>query len=140
MEKEVLLIKLLDTAGGIRRELHAKEPPHHKTTPILQNVLCLLLKKGSMNQRTIAKNIGVSGQAISELMKKMQEENLIKRVSGEFNNENIISLTEEGIMSAKDAQIKIEQFGAKFFKNFTSDEICNLFFLLEKIQKEFDLN
>lgn len=86
-----------------------------------------------MNQRTIAKKMNVTGQAVSELMKKFQEKGLILRESGEQNNENIISLTPLGRERGEELQRRHRKLAQTLFQNFTSEERENFAYLLEKM-------
>ncbi|MFI3249593.1 MAG: MarR family transcriptional regulator [Eubacteriales bacterium] len=104
-------------------------------SPVAQNTLCLLLKEGSMNQRTIAKNSNVTGQAVSEVVKKLEARELIVREQGELNNENIISLTEKGREKAMELQKKISITAKGLLQDFSIEEQIQLFSLLEKIEK-----
>lgn len=135
MDKQVLLMKLLQVGGGIRQEQRGnKEHCCKGMSPIARDVLCLLLKEGNLNQRTIAKIMKVTGQAVSELMKKLECKELITRKQGEWNNENIISLTPKGLETATQLQDKIQEMAECRFTNFTEEEMNNLFALLEKIE------
>ncbi|MFI3114879.1 MAG: winged helix-turn-helix transcriptional regulator [Clostridia bacterium] len=136
MDKEVLLMKLLYVAGTIHREHNSREKNQPRLSPMAENTLRLLLKEGRMNQRAIAKKMEVSGQAISELMKKLEEKDYIKRQSGEFNNENIINLTIYGEERAKEAEKTMIELAQKVFVEFSEDEKEDLFFLLEKVENK----
>lgn len=146
MQKQRLLMKLLETVGGVRQAQrsekipHGEEMPCHrpsaqgKMSPIAQSVLCLLLHEGNLNQRTIAKYMGVSGQAISEIIKKMQAHGMAERKQGEQNNENIISLTPAGLEKAQMIDQKMLAQAEGLFVDFTEAEMQTLQTLLEKIQ------
>ncbi len=152
MQKQRLLMKLLETAGGIRQaqrsermhhgegmchgeEMPCRPPAHGKMSPIAQSVLCLLLHEGNLNQRTIAKYMGVSGQAISEIVKKMEAHGITERKQGEQNNENIISLTPAGMQKAQEIDRKVLTQAEGLFVDFSEAEMETLQVLLEKIQQ-----
>lgn len=161
MEKKLLLIKLMVVSGGIRQEQRRGHGPHkegqnhpeesghhcghpkgphgergpHKLSPVAQSALCLLSEKGSLNQRTIAKSLNVTGQAVSELVKKLAMHELIRKELGELNNENIITLTEKGAEKAQEINQKLQTMATELFVSFTQEEIDTLFNLLEKINE-----
>lgn len=158
MTNEVILMKLLGISEEVRqkhRDKHKKEREtrqcdwkneeewkkkhHHKMSPVAQNTLCLLLKEGAMNQRTIAKNSRVTGQAVSEVMKKLEARELITRQQGEQNNENIISLTEKGREKAVELQEKMSNIAETLLLDFSQQEREQLFSLLEKIEKNQEI-
>lgn len=153
MTNEIILMKLIGITEEVR---HRQRGKHEKTrgtldhtsestenrknhrnkmSPVAQNTLCLLLKEGSMNQRTIAKNSNVTGQAVSEVVKKLEARELIVREQGELNNENIISLTEKGREKAMELQKKISITAKGLLQDFSIEEQIQLFSLLEKIEK-----
>lgn len=149
MTNEMILMKLLGISEEIRHNKRGKssnstetgmqegekKKKHHKISPSAQNALSLLLKEGAMNQRTIAKNSNVSGQAISEVMKKLEGKELIRREQGEINNENIVSLTEKGREKAIELEEKMAKMAKLLLADFTLDEREQLCFLLEKMEK-----
>ncbi len=100
--------------------------------------LLLLLKQGSLNQRNIAKEMNISSQAVSEIIKKLLEVELINKERGEINNENIITLTDEGKHVAEKIDRKINTLSQCVFKDFTDEEIETFNYLLGKIQKNKD--
>lgn len=156
MDKKKLLLELLETADNIRhrdkkegKHSQKKGPPdstgerkkhHNKMSFPSQNALCLLLKEGSLNQRSIAKQVQVTGQAISELMKKLESRELVLRTQGEQNNENIITLTPKGEEKARELEEKREKTAEILFRDFTKEEMESFLFLLNKVcqnQRDF---
>lgn len=159
MKKETLLLKLFHTVGDIRNDpqfkgekshgkYHHREkekdssPPdeektkkrREKLSPLAQSTLCLLRDEGSMNQRAIAKANQVTGQAVSDLMKKLEGKELISRKQGNINNETIISLTEKGEAKADEVKLRLLALAEKYFTNFSEEEMSTLFLLLEKME------
>ncbi|MFI3177354.1 MAG: winged helix-turn-helix transcriptional regulator [Eubacteriales bacterium] len=158
MKKQELVMSLLEISGAVhhgqrgrkRRERgekpegaceqggceHKGREPRgpHKLSPVAQNILCILLEEESMNQRTIAQLSKVSGQAVSEHMKKLEERELIVRTQGEINNENRISLTEKGRERALKVRQRTEEIAEVLLKDFTNEELEMLSNLLDKIQ------
>lgn len=154
MDKKLLLMKLIEISGEIRQEQrgkhgpkeegqdhpkgkhpHGKEGRGHKMSPVTQSALCLLAEKGSLNQRTIAKSLNVTGQAVSDLVKKLEVHELISKESGEHNNENIITLTEKGTAKAQEVNQKLQTMATELFASFTQEEMDTFSSLLEKIKE-----
>lgn len=151
MEKEELFLKMMENVGRGRRGGRGKKHKHHKETcceqdrekdhrkhhklsPVAENALFLLYREGSMNQRTIAQRSNVTGQAVSELMKKFEEHGLIVRESGDLNNENIVSLTAKGLESGENCENKICKLADRLFQNFTEEDLETLSNLLDKME------
>lgn len=158
MNKEELLMRMVETVGTVRRDSSEKnktnkqkkkgfpegEPEDSpkflkKMSPLAESTLCLLLREGSMNQSSIARKMNVSGQAISELMKKFDSRGLINRTSGEFNNANIITLTEEGEEKAKEYSAKVKEIAENLFSDFSDEELSIFTILLNKMKKNADV-
>lgn len=155
MKKEELLLKMMENIGRGRlgRKKHKHKKNHsdmeHKEkkkerifrlSPVAENTLILLYREGRMNQRTIAQRTNVTGQAVSELMKKFHEHGLIVRESGDLNNENIVVLTEKGLECGKKCEEKICQLAESLFRNFTTEDLTTLSLLLDKMEYEEDLS
>ncbi|MFI3115624.1 MAG: MarR family transcriptional regulator [Clostridia bacterium] len=109
-------------------------------SPLAESTLCLLLREGAMNQSAIARHMYVSSQAISELMKRLETRELIIRVSGEYNNSNIIRLTKLGEDTARAYEKKSNEVAEKLFGNFTEEEIVIFNLLLNKAKGKNDSN
>ncbi|WP_249030379.1 MarR family winged helix-turn-helix transcriptional regulator [Tannockella kyphosi] len=101
-----------------------------------RNILRILLKNGSLNQRTIAKYSNISSQAVSEALKKLVRDSLIKKNSGVINNENLIELTELGENIAIVLDRKIKNHASIVFENMSKDEIEQFYKLLNKLNIE----
>lgn len=146
-------MRMIETVGTVRRDSSEKKTEKNirkkefleggcadspkylkKMTPLAESTLCLLLREGSMNQSSIARKMNVSGQAISELMKKFEARELIVRVSGEFNNANIITLTQEGEEKAIEYSEKVKETAENLFKDFTDAELAIFTILLNKMR------
>lgn len=100
-----------------------------------RTTLWLLLKNGSLNQRNIAKIMNVSAQAVSEIIKKLLEQQLINKDNGEINNENIITLTNEGEIVANRINKRMNKLSEHIFQDFSEEEMETFNLLLSKIQK-----
>lgn len=165
MTKQDLLMELLKTTGDIRRvgdniykkdknkkhedsykeqkekehrkkyENSYKEKGHRKIFNFSQSLMCLLLKEGRLNQRTIAKSLNISSQAVSEMVKKLEVKEFIIKEQGDMNNENIISLTEKGKEKAEEDKKNIEELSDKIFGLFSEEDLESFYNMLEKIKK-----
>ncbi|MFI3128619.1 MAG: MarR family winged helix-turn-helix transcriptional regulator [Bacillota bacterium] len=109
-----------------------------KLSPTSKNILILLLSFESMNQRTIAKSVDVSSQAVSETIKKLEQSECITKTIGAVNNENIISLTKKGVELAKTLKVRLERHADVVFENFTNSDLETLSRLLEKMKSTCD--
>lgn len=154
MEKYEVLEKFFSVNNGVqeyrhkRREEYLKQNPCQvenvkkdvveKLSPTSKNVLILLLSLGSMNQRTIAKSVDVSSQAVSETIKKLEQNECITKSLGAVNNENIISLTSKGTELAKTLKGRLEKHANYVFENFSDSDLQTLFELLDKIKSTRD--
>lgn len=95
--------------------------------------LWLLLQEESLNQRNIAKKMNISAQAVSEIIKKLVEQELVHKESGEFNNENIITLTEQGKLVANRIDQKMSRLSEHMLKDFTKEELQTFHMLIQKM-------
>lgn len=122
-----------------KHEKHEKHRRHKsKMSPVSRNVLTLLLKEDNVNQRTLAQNCRVSGQAISDSIKKLEEHELIVKAQGEVNNENLISLTQRGREKAEHLQNKMQRLASDLFDGFTQDELESFTNLVEKLENNHE--
>lgn len=143
MDKHLVLAKFFVTFEKVRRE---KDNSHndengtadlkrkYKLSPSGCTMLCTLLTHGNLNQRNIAKMMNISSQAVSEAIKKLEQNELIIKESGTHNNEKIISLTKSGAEFAKKLDEGIKIHASTVFKNFNDEETDMLYALLEKFE------
>ncbi|MFI3209625.1 MAG: MarR family transcriptional regulator [Peptostreptococcaceae bacterium] len=106
---------------------------NHKMSSATKNILCYLLTNEDINQQTLAKIMNISPQATSEIIKRLEGKGLILKTSGEYKNENIINLTEEGREVADHVDKKIKEDAKNIFKDFTEEELDLLSKLIEKL-------
>lgn len=156
MEKEDLLLKMMENLGRSRGEKkhdrkkhhsHDKaedqrekeRKPHHKLSPVAEHTLYLLYHEGSMNQRSLARRLQVTGQAVSELMKKFEEKGFIIRQSGDLNNENMVYLTEKGQEKGKECLEKLQKRANLLFRNFTEEDLKTMDLLLDKMETQEEI-
>lgn len=118
-----------------------KERLHHdeyvvKPSRISQSgrsILCLLLQEEGINQRTISKHLNITAQAVSGTIKILECKGLIVKKSGDINNENIISLTDEGKKFALEFDKRIQASAEKVLKDFTEEELLIFYKLVNKM-------
>ncbi len=96
---------------------------NHKMSSATKNILCHLLNSEDINQQTLAKTMNISPQATSEIIKRLEGRELIIKTSGEYKNENIINLTEEGREVANHVDKKIKEDAKNIFKDFNEEEL-----------------
>lgn len=150
MSKEELLMTMTEIVGRVRRDSSKKigkmeqkcsgtdsteettNKAKGKMNPLIGSTLCLLLREGDMNQSAIARHMFVSAQAISEMVKKLETRQLIVRVSGEYNNANIIRLTQLGVETAREYEKNTKEVADSIFVDFTEEELAIFTILLNK--------
>lgn len=125
---------------GSKTHEHKKDKPREQSDelrlpPSARNILLILLDDKKTNQRTLAKRMNITAQGVSDVMKKLEQNELILRERGEIYNENIIHLTEKGEKIAKDFDEKVKLRSENLFKDFTQDDLEKLQQLLEKLAK-----
>lgn len=104
-----------------------------KLSPYSKKIISMLYSNGDMNQRTIAKNNFISSQAVSKILVKLEENQIISKKYGTQKNENIISLTDKGSDIAKYLQERIKLNSEMIFKNISDDEMISLEKIFDKI-------
>lgn len=143
MDKHLVLIKFFEISEKLRKdkERNCVDNGYEssisenlgKVTITGRNILRLLKENNNVNQRTIAKSLNISSQAISENLKRLEQFGYIQRISGTQNNENIIVLTETGQKIAIFLDQRIREHSEQVLKNLTSDEIESLYNILRKL-------
>lgn len=98
-----------------------------------RKMLAVLHQEGGMNQRNLAQKLGISPQAVSETVKKLETQGCITKVSGNQKNENLISLTPLGEELALLLFEIISHHAQEVFEGFTSEEVALLGKLLDKL-------
>lgn len=85
------------------------------------------------NQRTLAGDLGISPQAVSETLKKLESSACILKVNGKQKNENLIILTDLGEEIAILLDKIIVNHANDVFASFSQEELEQLFVLLNKL-------
>lgn len=136
MKKE-LLLKFLQVSGSIKidmRQYGVDGKGRQKMSLATKNALLVLAKQGNINQRTLSKHLKVSAQAVSEIIKKLEQQELIERRKNKINNENIIIITEKGKEFTARFENVIDVVADNLFQNLSIEEQQILFILLNKVK------
>lgn len=87
----------------------------------------------SVQVSQLVENSGVSPQAISKLLKSIEEKNYIVRFSNKSDRRiTEVKLTDEGTRVYEVTNRQFEEVMDRVFSNFTDEEIKNFAFLAEK--------
>ncbi len=151
MEKYLVLTKLFSVSARLSADkmqheeaaLKAKGEPTPEEKAAREEVkrmsssarqmLCYLTNNPITNQRTIAKQLNISAQAVSETIKKLQQGGYITKTCGAQNNENIIGLTPKGEEVASKLNSRIRSHAEDVFEQFNEAELEQLDALLSKL-------
>lgn len=145
MEKDIVLAKFFQLTDKMKshreaqRKLEDFSPENHLFIKIPhsgKNLLRVLLKNGSLNQRSIAKLMEISSQAVSESVKKLEQNELIIKTCGQQNNENIIELTEKGREIAIKLDKGIKKHAESLFAKLTEEETEQFYQILKKLLED----
>ncbi|MGD1833089.1 MAG: MarR family winged helix-turn-helix transcriptional regulator [Sphaerochaetaceae bacterium] len=100
----------------------------------MKRALGILQKKGSMNQRSLAKELKIKAQSVSVIVRNLEKEGLLEKEDDPSNkSSNLLVLTDEGIRHALNFEKEIEDHSASFFRGLSQDELDSLSFILEKL-------
>lgn len=144
MEGYLVLSKFYSVAEKLRKDRMNNQKDSQKNEEKRQeeiarisgsgrNILGLLLNNDNLNQRTIAKMMNISAQAVSENLKKLEQAECITRIDGTQNNENIISLTILGKEIAEILDVKIRNHADTVMGRMEEEEVEELYRLLDKM-------
>lgn len=98
-----------------------------------RNLMRLLKDVESLNQRTLAKQLDISAQAVSEVIKKLVGAGFITKECGAQNNENLIALTPAGKQVAEKLDSRIKAHAAVVLAPLSEEELITLDALLSKL-------
>ena len=144
MQRHQVLIKFYDVAERIKNSRYevSHDVKIDETIGLIQQLrlphsakklLTMLYDHEVLNQRTIAKKMNISSQAVSELVKKLIQKELIIKESGLQKNENLISLTPLGKKVAIKLNELIVNHAEMVLKELEDDEVEKLHELLNKL-------
>lgn len=97
-------------------------------------ILNLLVENGEMSQRRIQDIIDIKSGSLSELVRKMEAEELISREKDEADRRNItIKITSKGIERAKENSQMLKKQEQVMFNSLSEHEQEQLYTLLQKL-------
>lgn len=96
-------------------------------------VISRIAAAGTLSQQELADQLLVTKANITQLIKKLEQMDLIKKEK-EWKT-NYISLTEKGETIYREANSVLEDFQKDFFKNLSIEEKKKLLHLLRKVEK-----
>ena len=137
MKKDEVLKKLHDISElltTIRPPLPLNQSTYLEGLPhSARDILVQLHVNGEINQRTLAKHVGCSPQAISKSVVKLEARGLIVKNNGTQKNEKNITLTKIGEEIAVQLQNIIKEYAEVVFKGFSTQDISTFNSFLEQL-------
>lgn len=104
-----------------------------------RRVLLKLQKHGEMTQRELQERLEIKSSSLSELLKKMEREDLIeKRRSDSDGRVVYVRLTEKGAIYALQAIQEMDAFTERLFEVLDDHERNEFLRILEKLNGHFD--
>ena len=97
-------------------------------------ILKLLIENGEMSQRSIQDILDIKSGSLSEMVRKMEAENLISREKDEADRRNItIKITPKGIERAEENSQILKKQEQVMFNSLNDEEQEQLYTLLKKL-------
>lgn len=104
--------------------------------PGQNKVLKILEEHGTMRQRDLKEQLGISAASLTELLHKLETAGLITRTPSASNGrENMIQITEAGHVSALERKLSEKNRDEELFSALTQDERDELTRILDKLLK-----
>lgn len=97
------------------------------------DIISRLGEKGILTQQELAEKLLVTKGNVTQLLSRLEKENLIQR-EREWKT-NYVSLTEDGEKLYREIRPQLEMYQAEQFGKLTKEEQKQLLFLLRKLQK-----
>lgn len=102
--------------------------------PGQNKVLKILDKKGTMRQKDLLAELGIRAGSLSELLRKLEDDNYIERKrAGADRREIEISITERGRISALESIMSEKERDEELFSSLTNEERSQLSSILNKL-------
>lgn len=142
MMKSEVMGKFLRLTEFLSTESHKQLKAEHDELHTLRKLqlshsgrrcLVILWRDGKQNQRNLAKALEISPQAVSEIVKKLQEKGCVLKEQGLQKNENLISLTETGAVYGALLEKIIQIHGEEFLSPLSEEELVEFSLLLDKL-------
>ncbi len=128
-ERQDIILYLFLISRAIRYQTrHGNKDKMHRAI-----LLLLIRQRKKTNLQELSKLFFINLPALSEIIQKLEEENLIKRYIGQDKREKIIKLTDKGKLYLNNLNEHIESKTSSIFKNFNELEIKQLSKMLFKI-------
>lgn len=132
-KKEQYVVKLFSLLRNRENMLVVEHGAHFNNTELrlIREVLAAKCENKRLISTQIAKRLGVTRSAISQIVNRMEAKGVLKRVSSDTDrkiayielSDNMLSLYQEDIRAAKDlVGALVEEFGEKKFNT-----LCDLF-------------
>ncbi|MGM9954088.1 MAG: MarR family winged helix-turn-helix transcriptional regulator [Intestinibaculum porci] len=104
-----------------------------------RRVLLKLQKHGEMTQRELQERLEIKSGSLSELLKKMEREELIEKRRSDSDGRVIyVRLTQKGSIYALQAIQEMDQFTERLFEVLDDQERNEFLRILEKLNVHFD--
>ena len=104
---------------GLKNKNKDKNEKNKSLSLNAKNALRILADSKEINQRTLSKKLNITAQAMSEILKKLEQAQYIERKNNKINNENIILITEKGKEKAENFSKWFEVISNKVFIDMT---------------------
>ena len=102
--------------------------------PGQNKVLKILDKKGTMRQKDLLSELGIRAGSLSELLRKLEDDNYIERKrAGADRREIEVSITERGRISALESIMSEKERDEELFSTLTDEERAQLSGILNKL-------
>ncbi|MNH90667.1 putative HTH-type transcriptional regulator YusO [compost metagenome] len=106
-------------------------------SPIL--VLSELKQKGMQKQTTLAKNLGYTPGAMTNIANRLVKLDCAERKYNENDRRNVfLSITDKGIDILKEAQLKGQELRLELFQVLSEEEVQQFLKIYEKLLKNFE--
>lgn len=115
---------------------HMNKGDYNGVTATHYNIVELVYRKGRMNGKELARNIGVSQPAISRQLKFLIENNLLTQEQGTSDRRTFyLNATEKGKLLIDGSEGFRKSVTTQIGKTLSADEFQNLTSLLAKVMK-----
>ena len=104
-----------------------------------KRILIVLLETGKITQRSLTERLGIQPGSASEVIAKLENAGLIRRVSSaEDRRTTDVSLTEAGRRQAEEAYKQRDRRHKQMFSCLSETEKIQLLTLLEKVNRDWE--
>ncbi len=138
IEPSYVMQQMITTFSLMKRK-PPKPPKHHHEkmhlyTHNMKRSIGILAEMGSMNQRSLSKQLQIKAQSVTAIVKKLEADGLIQKEEDPVNKSStLLVLTKIGQQHADNFGNEIKDHSQSFFKDLSQEELKTLSTLLEKI-------